>query len=97
MRGFLDNYETSNQEADEESVQWATFIETWHGLLGEELITTAQLAERLEYGEGWSELRKALPDRLVEAYARKANSSFNTVLVGRSWHAGTLCFREAPA
>jgi len=67
VSGFLANLDAMYNEADTETPQWAGFLEVWHDVLGDNLVTAAELITRIEYD---TELRAALPDTIADTEAR---------------------------
>ena len=73
VQGFLGNQHTLYEQADEETPQWETFLQTWHEHYGAEPMSASQLIVQINLDS--SVLRPVLPDTLAEALDSKKGSS----------------------
>jgi len=73
VQGFLGNQQMLYEQADEETPQWETFLQTWHEHYGAEPMSASQLIVQINLDS--SVLRPVLPDTLAEALDSKKGSS----------------------
>ena len=71
--GFLDNRNDMLEQADEDAPQWEAFLVAWQDEFGDEAVTTAQVADRLDSALA-ADLRAALPGHLADALTDKSKS-----------------------
>jgi hypothetical protein len=57
--GFLENLGFMYSQSDVETAQWEAFLGTWHDIIGEEPVTSAELITHIKEN---SDLRSTLPD-----------------------------------
>ncbi len=74
--GFLGNLDAMYNETDTETPQWQGFLETWHDILGDKAVTSAELVSHINEN---AELRSALPDTIADIEAHN-----NSVRLGQS-------------
>ena len=72
VQGFLGNQHTLYEQADEETPQWETFLQTWHEHYGADPMSTSQLIGQINLDT--SVLRPVLPDTLADALESKKGS-----------------------
>ena len=82
VQGFLGNQQTLYEQADEETPQWATFLQTWHEHYGAEPMSTSQLIVQINLES--SVLRAVLPDTLANALESKRGSF--RIKLGKTLH-----------
>ncbi len=71
--GFLENRNDMLEQADEDAPEWEAFLLAWQDEFGDEAVTTAQVADRLDAALA-ADLRAALPGHLADALTNKAKS-----------------------
>ncbi len=72
LRGFLGNTEELYEQADNDALQWAAFLHTWHDTYGEREVLVAEMVRDLKAGAqenadstgAGADLYSALPDDL---------------------------------
>lgn len=67
VSGFLANLDAMYNETDTDTPAWEGFLETWHEVLGDRVVTAAEL---ISYFNDNTELRTALPDTIADTSVR---------------------------
>ncbi|MFC2018696.1 hypothetical protein ACFLU4_01900 [Chloroflexota bacterium] len=67
VSGFLANLDAMYNETDTETPKWESFLETWHDVLGDKAVTTAELISHINDNV---ELHSTLPDTIADTDAR---------------------------
>ncbi|MBA7563740.1 hypothetical protein ES708_05400 [subsurface metagenome] len=65
--GFLENLAFMYSQSDVETAQWEAFLGTWHDIIGEEPVTSAEL---ITYIKENPDLRSTLPDIIGDTEAK---------------------------
>lgn len=67
LGGFLENLDFMYSQSDVETAQWEAFFGTWHDIIGEEPVTSAELITHIKENP---DLRSTLPDIIGDTEAK---------------------------